>query len=143
MKKIIVLLFAVISFSSCQQLVKKIEKGNRFKGHATYKTTAKEMNLKMAKLTGLSAETISNQFSSSSFKEKKTYKLGITVKQAPEILFIDSISKTVYTNIYTVLSEEVLNLKEFDAVVITFRDDKKEDGITKRQEYIIEKKINK
>lgn len=70
MKKIIVLLFAVISFSSCQQLVKKIEKGIRFKGHATYKTTAKEMNLKMAKLTGLSAETISNQFSSSSFKEK-------------------------------------------------------------------------
>jgi hypothetical protein len=143
MKKIIVLLFAVISFSSCQQLVKKIEKGIRFKGHATYKTTAKEMKFKMAKLTGLSAETISNQFSSSSFKEKKTYKLGITVKQAPEILFIDSISKTVYTNIYTVLSEEVLNLKEFDAVVITFRDDKKEDGITKRQEYIIEKKINK
>jgi hypothetical protein len=143
MKKIIVLLFAIINFSSCQQLVKKIEKGNRFKGHATYKTTAKEMNLKMAKLIGLSEETISNRFSTSNFKNKTSYKLGITIQQVPEILFVDSISKKAYTNIYTVLSEEVLNLKEFDAVVVTFRDEKKENGITKRQEYIIEKEIDK
>ena len=100
MRKIIVLLFAIISFSSCQQLVEKIEKGNRFKGHTTYNTTAKEMNLKMAKLTGLSAETISNKISTSHFKDKTSYKLGITVKQVPEILFIDRISEKVYTYIY-------------------------------------------
>lgn len=141
MKKVIVLLFTVVSIVSCKKVIKELKGDKSFKGAIEYKSSGKEVKIKIAHLTGVPAESISEYYTTSAVALNTTYKLGITLVDAPENIFNDSISKIVTDKIYELLETEVLNLDHYDSVLFTIRNDEVEKGIIKRKEYIIEKEI--
>jgi hypothetical protein len=141
MKKAIALLCMAIGLFSCQELVKKLTKNESFNGSQVYKTNRKDFKVELGERLNLPNEQISDYWGTDSKNDRTVYRLGITINETPKSLFNDSLSKVVSNHIYDVITEEVVNLKEYDKVVITLRDENTTNGITKRQEYIIEKTI--
>lgn len=141
MKKIVILLFSVLSVVSCDQIIEKVKKDKRFTGNEAFKTSRQEFKKKLSEQLNLSPKQISNYWGTDSKDGKMVYRLGITINETPKALFTDSISKNVNKIIFDIISEEIVNLKEYNAAVITLRKEKKENGIMKREEYIFENDI--
>jgi hypothetical protein len=139
MKKIFLMSMFCIVLISCDGLGNK----KKFSGAANYETSRNDAVKKIAQITDVDTKSINISWSTYGKAFSTNYSIGVTINNAPVDMFNDSISKLVSNQVYKVLQTKVINLNDYDSFILTIREESKENEITKRRDYMIEKEIEK
>ncbi len=138
-KNILSLITLLVLTASCEQVSKKFEEKNGFKGAPIYVTSRESLVKDIANKTHVSEKQISilHAFGEENGKKKKSLK--IIIAQVADSLLNETAAQQIGNDTYLLTKAQIANIAFYDHVDVVLRNEEVNKDVTKCIEYIVNK----
>ncbi len=142
MKKIVLLFVVSLCIVSCEKLLPSTNI-NEFDGNLNYKNSKTELVQKLSEQVKVPKEDIQVSWgaSSSTTFSGMDYFINLAISNVNPEKLQDSECVKMVDDSFKIINKEVINFDEFKAVKVFIYNEVEENGIIKRNEYILSREI--